>query len=366
MADIITINPEEKDIRKIVFAVRQLAERFQPSEDTSSGSLQAANNLSDVANVETAVSNLGLLATVTEVGDTDHTIDPTEWTIVTNTTLTSPRTWTLPAASAVPAYHPIHVFDRGNAGLGANSLIIARAGSDTIAGLTSITLNVSRTGARFVSDGVSKWTIERLVFGANQFLDQLTTTRGSLLYRGASAWAGLAPNTAGYVLTDSGAGADPAWAALPTPSVAVLQVLQNTYTTNANLTAQIPQDDTTPGSSEGTEVLSQAITPADNTNKVLVIVHLWGSASSGSNPIIASVFRGTTCIQVVSTYCETANFQKCISCAFLDSPASASAQTYSVRVGPAAAITVRLNGSSSARLFGGTASASLTVMEIAA
>lgn len=38
-------------------------------------------------------------------------------------------------------------------------------------------------------------------------------TRGSILYRGASGWALLNPDTAGYVLTDGGVGADPSWAA---------------------------------------------------------------------------------------------------------------------------------------------------------
>ena len=44
-------------------------------------------------------------------------------------------------------------------------------------------------------------------------LDEITTTRGSILYRGASGWAGLAPGTNGHFLKSNGAGADPAYAA---------------------------------------------------------------------------------------------------------------------------------------------------------
>jgi hypothetical protein len=44
-------------------------------------------------------------------------------------------------------------------------------------------------------------------------LDEITTTRGSILYRGAAGWAGLPPGTAGNFLKTNGAGADPAWAA---------------------------------------------------------------------------------------------------------------------------------------------------------
>lgn len=44
-------------------------------------------------------------------------------------------------------------------------------------------------------------------------LDSIGSTRGSILYRGAAGWAIRVPNTAGFVLTDGGAGADPTWAA---------------------------------------------------------------------------------------------------------------------------------------------------------
>lgn len=52
-----------------------------------------------------------------------------------------------------------------------------------------------------------------------QLIDMLTGTantaalRGSILYRGASAWSLLAPGTIGNILTTGGPGADPSWAA---------------------------------------------------------------------------------------------------------------------------------------------------------
>lgn len=39
------------------------------------------------------------------------------------------------------------------------------------------------------------------------------STRGQILYRGASSWSALAAGTSGYVLTANGAGADPSWQA---------------------------------------------------------------------------------------------------------------------------------------------------------
>jgi hypothetical protein len=151
---------------------------------------------------------------------------------------------------------------------------------------------------------------------------------------------------------------------LPNNLNRVLQVLQATYATNADLTTAIPYDDTTPTSSEGTEVLSQAITPADNSNKVLCQVGVWGDASA-SDHVIAALFRGTTCIQAAAI--RTASVEFDIAFSFLDSPASASAVTYSVRVGPATGgTTVRLNGSTSSRAFGGASTCTLTLSEITA
>lgn len=48
--------------------------------------------------------------------------------------------------------------------------------------------------------------------GLTSLLDMITATRGSVLFRGATAWQALAPGTAGWRLTTNGAGADPTWA----------------------------------------------------------------------------------------------------------------------------------------------------------
>lgn len=44
-------------------------------------------------------------------------------------------------------------------------------------------------------------------------LDQVTTTRGAILFRGVAGWAALVPGTTGFFLKTNGAGADPAWSA---------------------------------------------------------------------------------------------------------------------------------------------------------
>lgn len=43
-------------------------------------------------------------------------------------------------------------------------------------------------------------------------LDQISTTQGTVLFRGAADWQALAPGAAGQFLKTGGAGADPSWA----------------------------------------------------------------------------------------------------------------------------------------------------------
>jgi len=54
---------------------------------------------------------------------------------------------------------------------------------------------------------------------ASSILDQITTTVGSVLYRGATAWSGLSPGTSGQILTSQGANVAPRWTNVGTGTV---------------------------------------------------------------------------------------------------------------------------------------------------
>jgi hypothetical protein len=55
--------------------------------------------------------------------------------------------------------------------------------------------------------GTDAWSLS----SASGILDDIGNTRGTILYRGASGWAALAPGTSGQVLKTNGTGADPSW-----------------------------------------------------------------------------------------------------------------------------------------------------------
>lgn len=90
------------------------------------------------------------------------------------------------------------------------SSIRVKDGSITAAKLANI--NSQRViGRNTVGAGVTE------AVTAEQILDWIGSTRGSILYRGAAAWVILTPGTAGHALVSSGPGADPAYAA-PAPA----------------------------------------------------------------------------------------------------------------------------------------------------
>jgi hypothetical protein len=75
-------------------------------------------------------------------------------------------------------------------------------------------------------------------------LDDISSTRGSVLYRGASAWQALAPGTSGQFLRTNGAGADPSWAAASGGSGGGAWSLDSSYTPSGGvITVTIPANE---------------------------------------------------------------------------------------------------------------------------
>lgn len=124
-------------------------------------------------------------------------------------------------------------------------------------------------------------------------------------------------------------------AAIPGSTGLYVQVV-STDISGATGTTGIPGDNTTPLVSEGTQVATLNITPADNTNLVQVNASFTfspGSDGAGNAIGCAALFRGSTCISaqlvggVISDAAWSINFN------LVDAPASAAAVTYSIRVG---------------------------------
>ncbi len=111
-------------------------------------------------------------------GDSIYTILPTDRTVGTNATFTASRTWTLPAANAVNPGQEIVIADFQSTVTATNTLIITRAGSDTINGATSVTMVVANGAYLFKSDGISKWTAQALGAAAAGGVSSVTCGAG--------------------------------------------------------------------------------------------------------------------------------------------------------------------------------------------
>lgn len=83
--------------------------------------------------------------------------------------------------------------------------------------------------------------------------DAISSTQGTIMYRNASGWVGLAPGTATNVLTTGGAGANPSWAAAGGGTVANPTATIGLTAVNGTATSAIRSD--------GAPALSQSIAP---------------------------------------------------------------------------------------------------------
>lgn len=149
----------------------------------------------------------------------------------------------------------------------------------------------------------------------------------------------------------------------------VLQSVSATISTAPALTTTLPWDTTIPQVTEGTQVLSATITPTTNTSKIRISVIAQGTINAVDN-LVAAIFvnGGANAIKAGGVSVPAANYLVTLALHHIHSPASTSAQTYTVRIGPgSAANTATINGTVAAGVFlGGTSAATLIVEEIKA
>lgn len=111
-------------------------------------------------------------------GDSTYSILTTDRTVGTNASFTASRTWTLPAANAVNPGQEIIVADFQGTVTGSNTLIISRAGSDTVNGGASVTISSANGAYMLKSDGTSKWTAQALGAAAAGGVSSVTCGTG--------------------------------------------------------------------------------------------------------------------------------------------------------------------------------------------
>lgn len=239
------------------------------------GQLPIGNGGTGQASAAAARGSSGLnIDQMTTVGDANYTILATDRTVQTNAAFTAPRTWTLPAASALNAGQSICFFDKQGTLTTSNTLTVSRAGSDTINGGTSVTRNTAYMGFCVYSDGVSKWSMP--VEGeASGGTGQTTYTTGDMLYANTTNnLAKLADVAAGSYLRSGGVGAAPVWSTPTLPNAAGTSgnILQSDGTNFVSATG---------GVLLGRQTLTSGTTYTPTTGTTKVLIRMWGGGGAG-------------------------------------------------------------------------------------
>ena len=149
----------------------------------------------------------------------------------------------------------------------------------------------------------------------------------------------------------------------------ILQVVNFQTGAVATGTTLTPNDDTIPQNTEGTEFMTLAITPTSASSKLKIDVATF-ICGSDTIRLTTALFQDSTAnaLAAVMSTPGFANIGGSGPSGFTHymTAGTTSATTFKVRIGGNSSVTVTLNGQSGARRFGGVASSSITITEVAA
>ena len=170
----------------------------------------------------------------------------------------------------------------------------------------------------------------------------------------ASKWNILGTNDA-FFYTYTGEGTN-----------AIQQMVYNVDGAVATGTTTIPQDDTIPQNTEGTQFMSQAITPKSATNILVIEAELFVGGSATGLDIVAALFQDTTANALTAKQSwvdVNGRVAGGITVKHVMVAGTTSATTFKVRVGGSSASTITFNGGAGARKYGAIPKSSMIITE---
>ncbi|MBE7413838.1 MAG: hypothetical protein HS130_00865 [Deltaproteobacteria bacterium] len=143
------------------------------------------------------------------------------------------------------------------------------------------------------------------------------------------------------------------------------------YQTGAVATGStvIPIDDTIPQNTEGDQYMQLAITPQDETHKLIIEVVALFAGNSGNARITGALFKNSEANAIaVQTFGpnNSGNAAGVFKMKHIMIAGTTDEITFKFRAGPSSSYTITFNGESGARLFGGVAASSITITEVRA
>lgn len=147
-----------------------------------------------------------------------------------------------------------------------------------------------------------------------------------------------------------------------------VQVVETDLATSGTAVVVIPNDDSIPQISEGTEIMTATITPKFATSTLYVEALVNGTTNTQGAHVVVAIFRdsGANAIAVGSVQTPNTSYNCQASARVKVAAGSTAETTFKVRVGPSSAVTMTYNGQSAARMFGGAMISSIRVTEVLA
>lgn len=156
------------------------------------------------------------------------------------------------------------------------------------------------------------------------------------------------------------------------PAGMLVQSVASSTTTMSTITAAVPGgtipiDDTVPQNNEGTELLTQAITPKSATNILEIEVIIPAAGNLNGATLAAALFQDSTAGALAACRQDIFSFNRVsLHMIYRMVAGTTSATTFKVRVGITAGGIATINGLNGVREFGGILAARLIVREITA
>jgi len=142
----------------------------------------------------------------------------------------------------------------------------------------------------------------------------------------------------------------------------VRQIISNSIAATSNTTI-IPQDNTAPLNTEGTQIWSQSFTPSYSGSKVAIDMTIGADSGTNNRMIIASIFRDAVNLGVGVVSIATAARPQVLALRVVDTSVSTTAVTYSCRVGVSSAATWYVNSNATAFYAGLLAKHAFSILE---
>jgi hypothetical protein len=149
------------------------------------------------------------------------------------------------------------------------------------------------------------------------------------------------------------------------PNGIAIQVVSTSFTAVSTGTTTIPLDDTIPQITEGTEFMTQAITPKSTSNVLVIEALSYVATGTSAKNITSALFQDATsnALAVSAVNQQTANNPFMIPLRHTMSAGTTSSTTFRIRIGADAAATVTFNGASATRQFGAITKSSMKITE---